>query len=110
MLTCSGNHDRPSSAIRPSDPNVIAGSLLPVELPCGAVVKPAGGLQLEISKVFEKAGGEAPTELDPPTIAGIATTATTATIVLRRNPDAIAHLPPAAPTVERQTDAKSLGG
>jgi hypothetical protein len=110
MLTCSGSHDRPSRAIRPSAPKVIAGSLLPVESACGAVVNPAGGLHVEISNVFEKAG-DASTDVVVPTAIDTMAVATTTKILKLRRPGATAHLRERSTprTVRQQPKPGNLG-
>src|SRR5712691_3376195 len=55
MLTWKGSQPRPSTAIAPSAPNAIAGSLFPVEFEIGDVVTPAGGDHVAIRGVFENA-------------------------------------------------------
>jgi hypothetical protein len=58
-LTWKGSHASPSTAILPSLPTAIAGSLLPVELANGEVVTSKLGAQVEISSVFETASRSA---------------------------------------------------
>jgi hypothetical protein len=59
-FTWNGSQPRPSTAIAPSEPNAIAGSLSPDEFATGDAVSPDGGDHVPRRTVFENADADAP--------------------------------------------------